>query len=85
LCPPDLGIANNVEKMLKNQLANAAGSAIFSPLWAIAPGLKRPKFRLRVKAGGHNNTQLNPVFRGMVRTLIGAGCQQKETSDQYRH
>jgi hypothetical protein len=43
------------------------------------------KFRLRVKAGGHNNTQLNPVFRGMARRPIGAGCQQKEKSDQYRH
>jgi hypothetical protein len=66
---------------LKKELAKSAPSAILPVLWAIAPGLERPQFRLCVKAGGHNNTQLNPVIRGMVRRLMGAGCQQKETSD----
>ena len=51
---------------------------MFTVPWAIAPGMNGLKFHLRVKAGGHNNTQLNPVFRGMVRRLIGAGLQQKE-------
>jgi hypothetical protein len=55
-----------------------ASFGYFHPLWANAPGLERPNIRLRVKAGGHNNTQLNPVFRGMVRRLVGAGSQQKE-------
>lgn len=27
-------------------------------------------FRRRVTLGGHNNTKLNPVFRGMVRRLM---------------
>jgi hypothetical protein len=50
------------------------GVRLCSPfLGRLRPGLERPQIRLRVKAGGHNNTQLNPVFRGMVRRLTGAG------------
>jgi len=26
--------------------------------------------RRRVGAGGHNNTEMNPVFRGMVRQMV---------------
>jgi hypothetical protein len=66
---------------VKKELAETTASAILPVLWANAPGLERPQFRLLVKAGGHNNTQLNPVIRGMVRRLVGAGCQRKETSD----
>jgi hypothetical protein len=39
---------------------------LYSPLFGrLRPDWNGLKFRLRVKTGGHNNTQLNPVFRGM--------------------
>jgi hypothetical protein len=40
-----------------------------SPLRVKLPGWNGLNFWLRVKLGGHNNTQCNPVFRGMVRRL----------------
>src|SRR5277367_6692176 len=40
-------------------------------------GRKRPRFRSRVGAGGHNNTKRNPVFRGMIRLRHGARISNK--------
>jgi hypothetical protein len=60
-------------KKLKKPLGEWPIFSYLHPLWAKLPGLERPQICLRVKAGGHNNTKLNPVFRGMVRRLTGAG------------
>ena len=35
----------------------------------------------RVGAGGHNNTEINPVFRGMVRPHKGGLLNQRKTCD----
>jgi hypothetical protein len=59
-----------VEKMIWRMRPLRLCSPFLGPL---RPGWNGLKFRLRVKAGGHNNTKLNPVFRGMVCRLVGAG------------
>ena len=60
-------------KKLKNSFGEWRGLRYVHRSLGFAPGWNGLKFRFRVKAGGHNNTQLNPVFRGMVRRLFGAG------------
>ncbi len=60
---------------LKIKIASGAGFAIFltlfggQPLDGSPPGKDKgpDNARARVSAGGHNNTEYNPVFRGMVR------------------
>jgi hypothetical protein len=41
---------------------------------------KRPELiRARVSADGHNNIELNPVFRGMVRSKDRRTSNQRKT------
>jgi hypothetical protein len=35
-----------------------------------SPGRQRPQFRPQVGSGGHRNSKINPVFRGMVRSAL---------------
>ena len=54
----------------KKALPRGLGLIFYHSFFARAKGLAMRKtafkFRIRVNAGGHNNTELNPVFRGMV-------------------
>jgi small subunit ribosomal protein S2 len=43
----------------------------------IRPKGQRPQIRSRVGVGGHNNTQCNPVFRGMVLRRLAARTSNK--------
>jgi|SRR5665213_850249 len=61
-----LGIRLSPNATCKNQFAESAGSGMLRTLWVVAPRGKRLQICPRVGTGGHNNTQLNPVFRGMV-------------------
>src|SRR5437867_3968571 len=80
-------------KLENNYCEGSAFCYVAVPFWAGTPEIRRPvpcgktaaNACIRVGAGGHNNIETNPVFRGMVRRHAPVSFQQKETCAQYWH